>query len=248
MKKININIDHVATLRNARNGEFPDPLEAAKIIEKTNASGITIHLREDRRHIRDEDAFKIRKNISLPLNFEMAATDEMLEIALKLQPKSVCIVPEKREEITTEGGLDIVKNYDKLLKITQKLIKNNILVSFFIEPDIQQMKASKEIGSNIIEIHTGKYCNLANKFGIDAKITKEEFQKIANIAKESKKLDLECHAGHGIDYQTISQIKKIPEITILHIGHFAISQAIFDGLENVIKKLIFGNCNSKFGV
>jgi pyridoxine 5-phosphate synthase len=241
MKKININIDHVATLRNARNGQFPDPLEAAKIIEKTDASGITIHLREDRRHIKDEDAFKIKNNISLPLNFEMAATDEMLEIALKLQPKSVCIVPEKREEITTEGGLDIVKNYDRLLKITQSLIKNNILVSFFIEPDMEQIKASKEIGANIIEIHTGKYCDLTHKFGIDSEITKKEFQKITKIAKESKKLDLECHAGHGIDYQTIEKIKKIPEIEILHIGHFAISQAIFEGLESVIKKLIFGN-------
>lgn len=145
MKKININIDHVATIRNARGGHFPDPLQAAKLIEQTKASGITIHLREDRRHIKDEDAINIKNNILLPLNFEMAATDEMLKIALDLKPKSVCIVPEKREEITTEGGLNIIKNYQRLLRITEKLQNNNILVSFFIEPNKQQMEAAKEI-------------------------------------------------------------------------------------------------------
>jgi pyridoxine 5-phosphate synthase len=238
MKKININIDHVATIRNARGGHFPDPLQAAKLIEQTKARGITIHLREDRRHIKDEDAINIKNNILLPLNFEMAATDEMLKIALDLQPKSVCIVPEKREEVTTEGGLNIIKNYQKLLKITEKLQNNNILVSFFIEPNKQQMEAAKEIGADIIEIHTGKYCNLAMEHGLDHEKTKEEWQKIAHIAKDSTKLGLECHAGHGINFETIIYINKIPEISILHIGHFAISESIFSGIENVTNKLI----------
>lgn len=240
MKKININIDHVATLRNARGGEFPSPTKAAKLIEqKTKASGITIHLREDRRHIKDADSFEIKENISLPLNFEMAATKEMLEIALELQPKSVCIVPEKREEITTEGGLDIIKNCQKLTEITQKLTKNNILVSFFIEPDEKQMAKSKEIGADIIEIHTGKYCNLAEEFGINHENTLSELQKITNIAKKSIDLGLECHAGHGINFETIIEINKIKEVSTLHIGHFAISAAIFDGLENVVNRLIY---------
>ena len=237
MKKININIDHVATLRNAMGGKFPDPLQAAKIIEKTEANGITIHLREDRRHIRDKDVFNIKKNISLPLNFEMAATDEMLEIALKVKPKSVCIVPEKREEVTTEGGLDVIKNSKKLQEITEKLQKNNILVSLFIEPDQRQMLECKKIAVDIVEIHTGKYCNLAEEFGINNEKTIEEFRKIADIAKKSVELDLECHAGHGINFETIIEINKIPEIEILHIGHFAISKAVFLGLEEVVDRL-----------
>ncbi|MDB2550926.1 pyridoxine 5'-phosphate synthase [Rickettsiales bacterium] len=237
-KKININIDHIATLRNARGGSFPDPIEAVKIIENTKAKGITIHLREDRRHIKDEDAIKINKNSHLPLNFEMAATKEMLQIALDLKPKSVCIVPEKREEITTEGGLDVIKNQDNLSKIINKLGQNNILTSLFIEPDEQQMIISKKIGADIIEIHTGKYCNLAEEFGINHEKTEEEFDKIKNIAKKSLELGLECHAGHGINYQTIVKINQIAQISTLHIGHFAICQSIFVGLENVINKLI----------
>tara|TARA_Y100000385_G_scaffold9189_1_gene9592 strand:- start:3125 stop:3853 length:729 start_codon:yes stop_codon:yes gene_type:complete len=238
MKKLNINIDHIATIRNARGGDFPDPLLAVKIIEKTNANGITIHLREDRRHIKDKDAFNIKKNTLLALNFEMAATEEMLKIALDLKPKSVCIVPEKREEITTEGGLDVIKNQDKLSKITRKLQENNILVSFFIEPDREQIKKSAEIGVDIVEIHTGKYCILAEKYGINNEKTRIELKKIQNIANISLNLGLDCHAGHGINFKTIIEINKIKEISTLHIGHFAISQAIFTGIENVTHKLI----------
>lgn len=229
--KLGVNIDHVATLRNAR-GEFhPSVLKAAQLVKAAGGDGITVHLREDRRHIRDADVFEIKKNVALPINFEMAATIEMQNIAIKLKPNSCCIVPEKREEITTEGGLDIAKNYDNLASIINKIKENKILVSLFIDADLEQVKLAKQISADIVEFHTGRYCHTLS----DAR--KQELKKIAEASKLAGSLGLVCHAGHGLTYETVPDIVKIPEISELNIGHFLIGEAIFDGLENTIKKM-----------
>jgi len=229
--KLGVNIDHVATLRNAR-GEFhPSVLKAATIVKTEGGDGITVHLREDRRHIRDADVFEIKKNVALPINFEMAATIEMQNIAIKLKPNSCCIVPEKREEITTEGGLDIAKNYENLSAIIKKLKDNNILVSLFIDADLEQVKLAQKIGADILEFHTGRYCHTL------ADARKHELKKISDAAKLAGSLGIICHAGHGLTYETVPDIVKIPEISELNIGHFLIGEAIFDGLENTIKKM-----------
>lgn len=229
--RLGVNIDHVATIRNARGGIHPDPVTAAKIAKLAGAHGITAHLREDRRHISDEDIIHLKKEIDLPLNLEMAATAEMLEIALKTKPNAACIVPEKRAELTTEGGLDIIKNQDRLKPIIQQLKDHKIRVSLFVEANIQQIKAAKEIGADIIEIHTGTYChNIKNR--------QIEFVKIKDCAKFATEIGLECHAGHGLDFQTAAQIAQIPEIVELNIGHFLIGESIFIGLESAIKKML----------
>ncbi len=233
--RLGVNVDHVATLRNARGGVFPCPVVAAKIAKKYGADGITAHLREDRRHIRDLDIFRLKKEVNLPLNFEMAATDEMVEIALKVKPNAVCLVPEKRQELTTEGGLDVIKNQKKLAKIITKLKAKKIKISLFIDANLSQILAAKNVGANIIEIHTGKFCYLKNT---EQKIAKKiEFKKISEAAHYAEELGLECHAGHGLDFKTAGQIAKIPQIVELNIGHFLIGEAIFSGLDLAVKKM-----------
>ncbi|MES2677663.1 MAG: pyridoxine 5'-phosphate synthase [Pseudomonadota bacterium] len=229
--RLGVNIDHVATLRNARGGVFPCPIMAAKIAKKSGADGITAHLREDRRHIRDEDIFRLKKEVNLPLNFEMAATDEMVEIALKVKPNAVCLVPEKRQELTTEGGLDVIKNQKNLTAIIRKLAAKKIRISLFIDANLSQILAAKNVGADIIEIHTGKFCHLKN---LDQKI---EFKKIAQAAHYAEELGLECHAGHGLDFKTAKKIAKIPQIVELNIGHFLIGESIFSGLDLAVKKM-----------
>jgi pyridoxine 5-phosphate synthase len=233
MKKIRlgVNIDHIATLRNARGGTYPCPIAGAKLAKKSGANGITAHLREDRRHIRDEDIYRLKKEVNLPLNFEMAATDEMVKIAIKVKPNAVCLVPEKRQELTTEGGLDVIKNQKNLSEIIKKLQAEKIKISLFVDNDLSQILAAKKVGADIVEIHTGKFCHLK---GAEQKT---EFKKIAAAAEYADELGLECHAGHGLDFKTAKQIAKIPQIVELNIGHFLIGEAVFIGLEKAIKKM-----------
>lgn len=226
--RLGVNIDHVATIRNARGGTHPDPVDAAIIAQKSGAEGITIHLREDRRHIRDEDLLRLKKEIKLPINLEMAATEEMLKIALKTKPNAVCIVPEKRQEVTTEGGLDVIKNEKTLREMIKKIRAKKIRVSLFVDANEKQIRAAKKVGADIIEIHTGEFCHKPNA---------AELKKIKNSAELAEELGLECHAGHGLNYETAKIISKIPQIIELNIGHFIIGEAIFDGLEKVIKKM-----------
>ena len=231
-KKLGVNIDHVATIRNARNESYPNPVDAALLCEKSGADSITIHLREDRRHIRDIDLIKIKKKIKIPLNLEMAPTKEMLSIALKYKPNFVCLVPEKRKEVTTEGGLNLKKNKKHLFHMIKKLKKNKIRVSLFINPSINDVKISKELNDDCIEIHTGKYCRLLNM----SKKTDIEFAKLKKTAFFANKNDLEVHAGHGLTYMSALNISKIKTILEFNIGHFIISESIFWSLPKVIKK------------
>ncbi len=233
MKRLGVNIDHVATLRNARGGYHPDPLLAAKLAIKFGADLVTIHLREDRRHIQDQDLIKICKNKKIPLNLEIAANMKILKIALKNKPNYVCIVPEKRKEITTEGGLNLKKNRSKIKKILSKLKKFKIRTSLFINPTIKNVKLSKDLKSDCIELHTGKLSNLI-KFQKDFS---NEFIKIKNCAKFGNSIGLEIHAGHGMDYKTTKILSKINEIKEFNIGHFIIGESIFSGFKNVIKKI-----------
>ena len=230
--RLGVNIDHVATIRNARGGIHPSPVTAAILAEKSGADGITIHLREDRRHIRDEDLVSLKKNIKLPINLEMAATDEMLNIALDTKPNAICIVPEKRKEVTTEGGLDVIKNEKKLFKIISEIKKTQeIRVSLFVDPNIEQIQKAKDLGADIVELHSGEFCNQKGK------AREDELEKIKKCAKFCEEIGLECHAGHGLDYETAKIISQIPQIIELNIGHFIIGESIFDGLEKVIKKM-----------
>ncbi len=230
--KLGVNIDHVATIRNARGEKYPDPKKAALLAQSSGANSITIHLREDRRHINDQDLKNIKKKIKIPLNLEMAPTNEMLKIAIKNKPNYVCIVPEKRKEITTEGGLNINKNYNKLKKIINRLKKNKIRVTLFIEPKISDVKQSKKLGANCVELHTGKLCELLNK----DKNIKISYDKLEDSAKYAKSLGLEVHAGHGINYKSGKILSRIKEISEFNIGHFIISDSIFIGMKNSIKK------------
>ncbi len=231
-KKLGVNIDHVATIRNVRGETYPDPLRAALIAQKSGANSVTIHLREDRRHIRDYDLKNLKKKLKIPLNLEMAPTKEMLKIAIKNKPDFVCIVPEKRKEITTEGGLNINKNKKVLKNIIKTLRKNKIRVSLFIEPKLSDIKISHMFGANCVELHTGNFCNLFNK----GKKLNKSFQKLKNSANYAKKIGLEVHAGHGLTYETASLISKIKAISELNIGHFLIAESIFLGLNNTIKQ------------
>ena len=231
-KRLGVNIDHVATIRNARNEFYPNPLEAAILCTKNGADSITIHLREDRRHIRDIDLIKIKKKIKKPLNLEMAPTNEMLKIALKHKPNFVCLVPEKRKEITTEGGLNLKKNKTSLFKIINKLKKRKIRVSLFINPNLTDIKISKELNADCVELHTGKYCRLLNM----NKSTSLEYKKISKSAFFAKKNKLEVHAGHGLTYKSAYKISRIANISEFNIGHFIISESIFQGLPKIVKK------------
>jgi len=229
--KLGVNIDHVATIRNARGENYPDPLKAAIVAQNSGADSVTIHLREDRRHIRDYDLKKIKKKLKIPLNLEMAPTDEMLRIAIKYKPKFVCIVPEKRKEITTEGGLNLKKN-KSLKKIIDKLRKNKIRVTLFIEPKTSDVNLSKKLGANCVELHTGRFCALLN----NNKNVLKEYYKIRNAASLSSFIGLKVHAGHGLTYKSAKIISRIRNIEEFNVGHFIISESIFMGLRDSIKK------------
>ena len=232
MKRLGVNIDHVATLRNARNEFHPDPVYAAKFVKKSGANSITIHLREDRRHIRDEDLKIIKKKIRIPLNLEIAPTNEMLKIAIKHKPNYVCIVPEKRQELTTEGGLNLKRKIIFLKKMVHKLKKNKIFVCLFIEPRISDVKISKLIGANCVELHTGKFCNLFN----NNKNTRTEFKNLERAANFAKEINLDVHAGHGLTFESSKSIIKIKSITEFNIGHFLVAESFFIGLKRTIEK------------
>ena len=232
MKRLGVNIDHVATLRNARGEKHPNPVFAAKFAKKSGADSITIHLREDRRHIRDVDAKQICAIKKLLINLEVSTNTSMINTALKIKPNYVCIVPENRKEITTEGGLNLKKNKKQLKIIIQKFKKKNIRTSLFINPSIEDIKISKQVGSDCVEIHTGK---LANFIKSKKKFSKELI-RIKKCSILGNKLGLEIHAGHGLDYKTTRILSKIKEITELNIGHFIIGESIFFGLSKVIKK------------
>ena len=230
--RLGVNIDHVATVRNARGENYPSPLRAAILAEKCGAHSVTIHLREDRRHINDSDLKEIKSNLKIPLNLEIAATTEMLKIALRHKPNFVCIVPEKRKEVTTEGGLNLnyKKNFLKIIITTLK--KNNSRVSLFVEPTIKDVKDSKYLGADGIEFHTGKICNLINQ----NKSFKSELSKLNRAVNYATDLGLDVHAGHGLTYKSAKIICKIKKIREFNIGHFLIGEAIFIGLSATIKK------------
>ena len=234
-QRLGVNIDHVATIRNARGGVHPDPLRAAMLAIEAGADGITAHLREDRRHITDDDIAKLKQNICKPLNFEMAATDEMLKIALEHVPNACCVVPEKREELTTEGGLDILDNHQRIFEVVSQLKEKDILVSLFVDPDNAQISAASDVGADIIELHTGNYCEavIANN---ESEMSLE-LDRLHQAAKTGSSLGLEVHAGHGITYDSVKPIAAIPDIVELNIGHFLIGEAIFTGLHDSIKRM-----------
>ena len=229
--RLGVNIDHVATIRNARGGAFPDPVRAAKLAALAGADGITAHLREDRRHISDADIERLAREIDLPLNFEMAATDEMLAIALKHRPHAACIVPEKREERTTEGGIDAAGQHNRLAPIVRALGEARVRVSLFIEADKRQFDAAKSLGAPVVEIHTGAYCDTTGA------ARDKHLEAIREGAAYGASLGLEIHAGHGLGYDTVGPVAAIPEIRELNIGHFLVGEAIFVGLEASIRRM-----------
>lgn len=233
--RLGVNIDHVATVRNARGGRHPDPLRAAHVAIAAGADGITAHLREDRRHIRDSDIAGLKTAITRPLNFEMAASDEMIEIALRTRPNACCLVPERREERTTEGGLDVAGAGAALEQRIARLKSAGIRVSLFIEPDRAALEASARLGADIVELHTGRYCDLA--LDGDWSATSIEIARIAEAARIGAELGLEVHAGHGLTYLTVPAIARMPEIVELNIGHFLIGEAIFEGLGPAIARM-----------
>ena len=229
--RLGVNIDHVATVRNARGGLHPDPVRAAILAAHAGADGITAHLREDRRHISDRDIDRLMAEVNLPINLEMAATDEMLAIATAHKPASACIVPEKRMELTTEGGLDVAGSYDMLKPYVDRLRMADISVSLFIDPDLRQIEASKKIGADKVELHTGSYVQAMGE-NFD-----KELERLRTGAALCGMLNLEVHAGHGLDYDTVVRVAEIPEFTEFNIGHFLIGEAIFVGLEETISEM-----------
>jgi pyridoxine 5-phosphate synthase len=229
--RLGVNIDHVATVRNARGGDNPDPVRAALLAEQAGADGITAHLREDRRHISDGDILRLSESLKIPLNLEMAPTEEMLAIALKAKPHAACIVPEKREERTTEGGIDVVGHFDRLQPIVAKLVSAGIRVSMFIEPDRKQLDASRALSAPVVELHTGAYANA------EGAAREHLLKKIHNAAEFGADLGLEIHAGHGLRYDNVKAIAAIPHIRELNIGHFLIGEAVFVGLMNAIARM-----------
>ncbi len=233
--RLGVNIDHVATIRNARGGGHPDPIRAAIVAAKAGADGITAHLREDRRHISDSDIDRIVAESELPLNLEMAATEEMLEIALRHRPCAVCIVPERREELTTEGGLDAAAHHNHLVYYVDKLVSAGSRVSLFIEANPVQFAVAKAMGAQVVELHTGAYCD-AYIAGDEERVMRE-LDKLTNGAKEASEMGLEVHAGHGLTFDTVKPIAAIPEVAELNIGHFLVGEAIFCGLDVAIKRM-----------
>ncbi len=233
--RLGINIDHVATVRNARGGSYPDPLRAAKLAEEAGADGITAHLREDRRHISDADIDGLMEVLKVPLNFEMAATPEMQAIALRHKPHAVCIVPEKREELTTEGGLEVAREENRLAHFIAPIREAGCRVSLFVATDKRQIDAASRIGANIVELHAGPYCDAFSEGHFD--VAETELEKLRDMSAYAHSLGLEVHAGHGITYDTVKPIAEFPEVVELNIGHFLIGEAIFMGLQPAIKKM-----------
>ena len=231
MKKLGVNIDHVATIRNARGSNHPNPLLIAKHVSKCGADSVTIHLREDRRHINDQDVLEICKDKKIITNLEISLNDEIVKIALKNKPNYICIVPEKRKEITTEGGLNLNKNRTKIKKVISLFNKANIRTSLFIDPNLKDIQSAKELNADCVEIHTGKISDLIKK----NKDYKKELIKIKKCSKFGKNFDLEIHAGHGLDYKTTAILTKIKEITEFNIGHFIIGESVTHGLKKTIK-------------
>jgi pyridoxine 5-phosphate synthase len=229
--RLGVNIDHVATVRNARGGDNPDPVRAALMAQAAGADGITAHLREDRRHISDHDIARLSRELEIPLNLEMAATEEMLAVAMKARPHACCIVPEKREERTTEGGIDVVSQFARLKPIVTALKSANIRVSMFVEPSRKQLDASRELGAPVVELHTGAYANAGGA-------EREKLLKhIHNAAEFGADLGLEIHAGHGLTYENVGPIAAIAHIRELNIGHFLVGEAIFVGLTKSIETM-----------
>ena len=227
--KLGVNIDHVGTVRNARGGEHPDPVAAAILACEAGADGITVHLREDRRHIRDNDLFRLKEAIKAPINLEMAATEEMVAIALRLAPHAVCLVPERREEVTTEGGLDAAGNSPQLRPIVERLNRAGVRVSLFIDPEARQIEAAAALEAPVVELHTGAYA--------EANASSAELQRLARAAAMTVRYAIECHAGHGLTYANVGQVAAIPNIVELNIGHFLIGEAIFTGLRASIAEM-----------
>ena len=230
--RLGVNIDHVATIRNARGGAHPDPVSAALLAQDAGADGITAHLREDRRHIKDDDMYRLKDAISIPLNFEMGASDEMVSIACDVLPHAVCLVPERREEVTTEGGLAVYGKASYLGPKIQKLKDKNIRISLFIEPNDTEIQAAADIGADIIELHTGKYCHLTKADALQAEIT-----RLTEAAEFAHQLGIEVHAGHGLRFDNVAPIAAIAHMQELNIGHFLMGSAIFLGLDNAIKTM-----------
>jgi len=231
--RLGVNIDHVATIRNARGGRHPDPLRAAMLAVKAGADGITAHLREDRRHIGDADIDGLVHQVDAPLNLEMAATPEMLAIALRHKPHAVCLVPERREERTTEGGLDAAGQHNHLVPFVSRLNEAGIRVSLFIEPDPRQIEAAKRLGAPVVELHTGAYCEAAQA----GHATERELGRLTGAAGFAAGIGLEVHAGHGLTFDTVRPVAALPELVELNIGHFLVGEAIFVGFETSIRQM-----------
>jgi len=229
--RLGVNIDHVATIRNARGGDHPDPVRAARIVAQAGGDGITIHLREDRRHIRDDDLARIREISELPLNLEMAATGEMLEIALRHGPHAACIVPERREERTTEGGLDAAGQHNMLQPVVSRLLDAGIRVSLFIAPDPRQIEAAMRLNAPVVEFHTGEYAHAEG----DARAV--ELKRLGDMAALAARNGIEPHAGHGLTYENVQPIAAIPQLTELNIGHYLVGEAVFVGLEEAVRRM-----------
>lgn len=229
--RLGVNIDHVATIRNARGGDHPDPARAAEIVARAGGDGITVHLREDRRHIRDDDLARVRQATDLPLNLELAATEEMVEIAIRHGPHAACIVPEKREERTTEGGLDAAGLHNQLAPVVARLGEAGIRVSLFIAPEPDQVEAAMRLGAPVVEFHTGEYCHLSGA------ARAEELKRIADMAALAAKNGIEPHAGHGLTYENVQPVAAIPQIAELNIGHYLIGEAVFCGLEEAVRRM-----------
>lgn len=234
--RLGVNIDHVATIRNARGGLHPDPLRAAQIAIAAGADGITAHLREDRRHIRDGDMEALTGTLSVPVNFEMAVTEEMIALARQFKPHAACLVPEKREEITTEGGLDVIAGHNRVKPAVDALAGEGIRVSLFIDPDLRQLDAARSVGAPVVELHTGAYCE-AFLDDPDGDSTAAELQRIIRAAAYAHELGIECHAGHGLTFDTVKPIAAIPTLAELNIGHFLMGEAIFTGLDAAVRRM-----------
>ena len=229
--RLGVNIDHVATIRNARGGPHPDPVRAALTAAAAGADGITAHLREDRRHISDDDLRRLMRDLRLPLNLEMAATDEMLAIALKHRPHAACLVPEKRAERTTEGGLDVAGGHNHLARFVAALGAAGIRVSLFVEPEARQLEAAQAVGAPVVELHTGAYCEATGA------ARERQVARLGRAAATAEALGLECHAGHGLSFDTVAAVAAIPTIVELNIGHFLVGEAIFGGLDSAVRRM-----------